>query len=250
MYPILIQIGPVKLLSSHFFLFLAILVGITFASREARLRGFSKRDIGTFWIAVIPFALVIGFLNDRLFRFSFGGRVKEFLSLFSGGLISFGVVLGALFLGWAFAALRKQSISSVLDLISLTLPLLLVVFRIGCLLNGCCFGLENQNFLGMYLPGQNGEWAFRYPTQIIYIVFDTALFIWLWLNRSQKHFRGKLTFAFLIVFSLGRLLIDALRDLPRVLGPFSLQQLTAIAILAVTLYICFEFWLSKRQKST
>jgi phosphatidylglycerol---prolipoprotein diacylglyceryl transferase len=250
MYPILIQIGPVKLYSSHFFLFLAILIGIVFASREVRRTGFSKRDIGTFWVAVIPFALVIGFLNGLLFWSGFGGRMRDFLSLFSGGLISFGVVLGALFLGWALATLRKQPVGPVLDLISLTLPLMLAVYRVGCLLNGCCFGVETQSFLGMDLPGQNGEWAFRYPTQIIYIVFDVALFVWQWLYRSHKPFGGSLTLAFLMVFSLGRLLIDILRDLPSVLGPFSLQQLTSIAILSVTLYIYFELWLLKRLKGT
>ena len=181
--------------------------------------------------------------------FGFGGKMRDFLSLFSGGLVSFGVVLGALFMGWALATFRKQSASLLLDVISLSLPLMLAVYRIGCLLNGCCYGLVTNGFLGMYLPGAGGKWAFRYPTQIIYIVFDLALFIWLLLNRKSRPFEGSLTLAFLLVFSSGRLAIDTLRDLPHMLGPFSFQQLMSLAILLVTLYICFELWMARRARS-
>jgi hypothetical protein len=38
----------------------------------------------------------------------------------------------------------------------------------------------------------------------------------------------------------------ALRDLPRVFGPFSLHQLTAIAIMLIASYTAFELWRGRR----
>jgi len=249
MHPVLFTIGSWEIYSSHVFLILAILVGVLVSWREARGIGFSNREVVSFWAAVLPFALILGLLNGLLFWFKFVHVGDTLFRPFSFGLVSFGVILGALFLGWVFAALRKLRVGPLLDLISVTLPLMLSIYRIGCLLNGCCYGVETDGFLGMFLPGQSGEWAYRFPTQIMLIFFNLALFIWLWLNRKNKPFEGSLTLAFLIVYSLGRLLIDAFRDLPHVLGPLSPHQLASIAILLITLYICFEFWLARRART-
>jgi phosphatidylglycerol:prolipoprotein diacylglycerol transferase len=127
-----------------------------------------------------------------------------------------------------------------LDLISLVLPLILAVYRIGCLLNGCCYGAETDSFAGLFLPGKFGEWAFRYPTQIMLMLFDVVLFGWLWRMWKRKPTPGDLTLTFLVSYSAGRLVIDAFRDLPAVLGPLSFHQLVALAILAVSVVVALK----------
>lgn len=150
-------------------------------------------------------------------------------------------------MGRVFARRDGVPVGQVLDLVSLTLPLILAIYRVGCLLNGCCYGLETDGPLGMYLPaGPSGVWATRYPTQIMLAVFDLGLFAWLWYRRETRPLDGSLTLSFLILFSLGRLAIDALRDLPHAWGPFSPHQLASLAILVVTLYVVVEMWLAKR----
>ncbi len=248
MHPVLFSIGSLKVYSSYFFLLVAVLAGMFFPWREARKLGTSNREIARFWAAILPFALFIGLLNGFVFVFGLQGALKNLSSMFSTGLISFGVILGAFLLGWIYAVRKKLSVGPLLDLIALTFPLMLFFYRIGCLLNGCCYGLRTNSFLGMYLPGGDGEWAFRYPTQIMLMVFDLALFVGLWLYKTKKPFEGSLTLVFFLIYSSGRLFIDAFRDLPRVLGPLSLQQVTSLAILLVTLYVCFELWLRSRAK--
>lgn len=134
-----------------------------------------------------------------------------------------------------------------MDTISLALPLILAIYRIGCLLNGCCYGLETDSFFGIVLPGYFGVWAKRYPTQIWLFVLNLALFTWLWSMRKKKSFDGILTIHYLILYSLGRLVIDAFRDLPRVLGPFSFHQLLAMTILLTTLYAYAEIYFARRS---
>ena len=57
MYPILFRIGVWNIRASFVFLVLAILAGILFNTKEAERVGFSRRDINTYLIAIIPFAL-------------------------------------------------------------------------------------------------------------------------------------------------------------------------------------------------
>ncbi|MBN1452986.1 MAG: prolipoprotein diacylglyceryl transferase [Anaerolineales bacterium] len=246
MYPILFSIGAWEIHSSIVFLILGILAGVLLGWQESQRMGYSKQNVLTFLVSVVPFALFLGALNGLLFWLGLFDALKNLTSPLSSGLVSFGIILGALFLGWVFALRRRQQVGPVLDLISLTFPLMLGIYRIGCLLNGCCYGLETNSFLGMYLPGYQNEWAYRYPTQIMLIVFNLGLFTWLWTSRKNKSFEGSLTLSFLFWYSLGRLAIDAFRDLPRVLGPFSPHQLASLTILLVTLYIYFDLWHEKR----
>ncbi|MFH1524065.1 MAG: prolipoprotein diacylglyceryl transferase family protein [Chloroflexota bacterium] len=248
MYPVLFTIKSIEIQSSPVFLALAILAGVVVSWREARRVGTQDREIAKFWAAVLPFAFFIGLVNGFLFRFGVPDALQNIFSVFSSGLISFGVIVGAFLLGLLFALFQKTPAGPILDLIALPFPLMLAIYRIGCFLTGCCYGLETNSFLGMYLPGYHGEWAYRYPTQLMLIIFNVILFAWLWSRRKNKPFEGSLTIAFLLVYSSGRILIDALRDLPRVFGSFSQQQLTSIAILLVTLYICFELWRAKQPR--
>ena len=240
MYPVLFSIGALEIRSSILFLALGIFLGVLVARRQARQFGFTDRDTFTFVLAAVPATLFLAALNGFIFLL---GRFWGFASLrvfFSGGLVSFGAVLGALLTGWIFARIRKQPVGTSLDLISLVLPLILAVYRIGCLLNGCCYGVETDTFAGLFLPGKFGEWAVRYPTQIMLMLFDVVLFGWLWRMWKRKPTPGDLTLTFLVAYSAGRLVIDAFRDLPAVLGPLSFHQLVAFMILAVSMVVALK----------
>jgi phosphatidylglycerol:prolipoprotein diacylglycerol transferase len=248
MYPVLFSIGTWELHASDFFLALGLLVGALFGWRQSRRLGYPGHQVLLFLLSVVPFGLLLASLNGLLFWLGLSGFLENLSKPLSGGLVSFGAVLGALFLGWVFARRYRTPPGEVLDLVALTLPLILAIYRIGCLLNGCCYGLETDGSLGMYLPaGPNGVWAPRYPTQIMLIAFNLGLFAWLWHYRQTRPLDGNLTLSFLILYSFGRLLIDALRDLPRVWWLFSPHQLAAIAILVVSGYLWLDLWIGRRR---
>jgi phosphatidylglycerol---prolipoprotein diacylglyceryl transferase len=93
---------------------------------------------------------VAGIIGARLFfvieywpafrRATVAETLWEILRFTEGGLVVYGSVLGALLAGGWYIRRQKLPLFAVADLISPSLVVGLAFGRIGCLLNGCCFG--------------------------------------------------------------------------------------------------------------
>jgi phosphatidylglycerol:prolipoprotein diacylglycerol transferase len=247
MYPILFTVGSIHVHSQAILFVAGAMLGFYIFNQEAKRTGITKRDILVGLAIVFPLTYAILYLNGVIFRWLRLGWINTEINL-SPGTASFGLVLGILLSGYFAAKQRKLPVGRTLDCISPALPIAQFFGRIGCLLNGCCYGLETDSFLGLYLPGSLGVWAYRYPTQIMLALFDLMLFAWLWWYRTRKPYDGNLTLSYLLIFSAGRLVIDSFRDLPHVLGPFSPHQLASIAILLITTYFLLEHRSEKQGK--
>ena len=247
MFPIFFTIANFELRASYVFLALGILAGVLVGAKESRRLGFEAKQFRLYLLSAIPFALFIGALNGFLFRFPFAVALERLESALSYGLVSFGAIIGMFVLGYVIAKIQKLNVGLVLDTIAVILPLVIGIYRIGCLLNGCCYGVETDSFPGIVLPNDYGVWARRYPTQIWLMVFNLGLFAWLWSIRKKKSFNGIIAIYYLIAYSLGRLIIDSFRELPLALGPLSLHQVMALTMLLATSYAYLEIRLARRS---
>jgi phosphatidylglycerol:prolipoprotein diacylglycerol transferase len=240
MYPILFTVFGYNVYASPVFLALAIIIAIIVGKKEAERRGIEPRDFTMYWTTAIPAALLLAALNARMLNANLADLYNNPRGIFSNGLVSFGAVLGLLGWGYIMAKIRKQPAAPILDTVSLMLPLILGIYRIGCILNGCCYGVITNSPIGLDLPDTGGFWAERYPTQIMMMLFDFGLFAVFWKWRLKKPKYGAMTYAFLFSFSIFRLIIDGLRDLPPAFGPLNLHQFSSIAVLVVTLSFIYE----------
>jgi phosphatidylglycerol:prolipoprotein diacylglycerol transferase len=235
-----------------FFLGAALLVGSLVGWHEARRQGYSRLQIALYILIAIPLAMGLGIVNGWLFNPEFYYGLEHSQFVLRGGLVSFGALLGALLAGAISSRLVREPMARGADSVALVLPLILGIIRIGCLLNGCCFGREAAGFGTAYLPGRFGEWASRYATQPAYMLFDFVLFSWLWLGRKSKPYDGFLTVSFLFWFSLGRLILDEYRELPEQALGMNFQQLASLATLvcmAIMVVILKVFGRSLSAKS-
>lgn len=240
MVPILFTIDSFEVSSYLVFLILGVMIFAFLIIKEGKRDGITNYQIATFIVGIIPFSYAMGVVNGWLFNLDFYRALRYSRVVLYGGLGSFGAILGSLLMARICAKQFRLATAMILDLIVPAWPLVFGFLRIGCLLNGCCHGLETDGVLGVTLPGELGEWSPRYPTQIMLSFFNFALFAWLWPRRRRTTFEGELTLNYLMLYSLGRLAIDAFRTLPRVLGPFSLHQLTSMVILLVSGIIYFK----------
>ncbi len=128
-------------------LLIGITTGVGLAMYRARQGGLDPEVI----VSLAIWMIVCGIIGARLFYVveywheSFAGRnlrdtIFEILNIPAGGLVIFGGFIGAMF---GFVTLvRKQRLPllAMADLIAPSMAIGLAFGRIGCLLNGCCYG--------------------------------------------------------------------------------------------------------------
>lgn len=241
MYPVLLTIGSWELRSYSAVMSLVLVVAVVIMWHQARRAGFPGREVALCAIGMALSGLLGGRLNAWLFHL--GGPFawpNLNLASFKSGATGFGAVAGALGFAALYSAWRHWDAWHMLDLAAPILPLGEAIQRVGCLLNGCCYGRETDGFLGVYLPAVGGRWAYRYPTQALTGLFCLTLAAWLWSRRRRISFPGELALTYLVVYGTGRVALDALRgDEHATLGILTAHQLaaTALAITAALLLL-------------
>lgn len=113
----------------------------------------------SFWV------VIGGLLGARGFYVwqYWGTKIKtiaEAVRFWQGGIVFYGSVLGgfgAIFLYWYF---RRFPLRATLDAIAPALALGIALGRIGCFLNGCCYGdvCEKPAFLAVRFPAFSPAW--------------------------------------------------------------------------------------------
>ena len=268
MMPIL-EIGPWHIRTYGLLLGLALfVVGLYGFHRLRRL----KLAPATIVRAGLP-VLVGGFLGAWLASYlpawiEAGGAG---LAAPSGGLtIGWGVAT-AVVLGLASCALFHIPLGRAFDLGVLACPLGQAIGRLGCLAAGCCAGRVTSSWLGVYLPGEGGVWARRYPAPLLdaaahFLIFLTLVAVERALHRRQTMaaagspsngvapyawpFDGFLFVLYLALSSLARFGMAFVREgASPVLGPFSAMHLQGMAGLALAaLLIVWSLWRSPARR--
>ncbi len=103
------------------------------------------------------YSLIAGVIGARLFYVihyfdQFQGRLLSVFAIWQGGLELLGGILSAIAVIGFYCRYHKLPVRRYLDILAIGLMLALVFGRIGCFLNGCCFGKLTN------LP-----WAVRFP---------------------------------------------------------------------------------------
>jgi phosphatidylglycerol:prolipoprotein diacylglycerol transferase len=150
---------------------------------------------------IVNFRQVIDADNKylELFYLFFNG------SVFYGGLIC-GILTVAIFRN------KFVNINKIVDIVTPAIPLFHFWGRIGCFFTGCCFGIESLlgfTFKHSFIEEANG--INRFPVQLLEACFNLVLFLCLHNIRKKQLFNDKLLFLYLLIYSLGRFLIEFLR---------------------------------------
>jgi phosphatidylglycerol:prolipoprotein diacylglycerol transferase len=198
-----------------------------------------------------------GLVGARLFyvleyREQFFGPTKSLaesltaiVNIAGGGLVVFGSLPTAALAAWRFAARRKLSLVRLADCIAPGLLVGLAIGRIGCFLNGCCYGGPCDLPWGVRFPAGTGP-AGHYPAPDggsiplhpaqLYAAIDAAILAALAVVSTPLFRRDGEVFALVLTLHpISRILLEMIRvDEPPALGtPLSISQLVSLALLAV-----------------
>lgn len=224
MFPEILSIGRFGIRSWGLMAALAFLTGFFFASRRAPKFNINKDIIPDILLVI----LISSLLGSRIFYIvfhldEFQGNWISTINPFAGdgsfgiaGLSMMGGVVCAIIAVWLYAKIKKISFLNLGDAIA---PGFLIgegITRIGCFLNGCCFGRPTEGFWGITFPvnspaGNIYPNMSLIPTQLIASFLGFFLFgLVLYLERFHK-FKGFTMWMVLLLHSIDRFAVDMLR---------------------------------------
>lgn len=250
MHPIIAKIGPLYVYSYGLMVALGFAVAIWLSYREAPRFKIDKDKIIDFGIVV----LLGGLIGARLFYVLmnikyYAGNPSEIINLTKGGLVWYGGFLFGLLVGIIFVKKNKINFWDGADLLAPFIALAQSIGRIGCFLNGCCYGIRApaDYVLGVIFPHEE---ILRHPTQIYESVALLILFIVLRKWQEARHFKGEIFLGYAALYSSARFLIEFFRgDNPKILYGLSMSQVVSVSILSVCLIILTVRFLSWKKSS-
>ncbi len=234
MFPVICKIGPLSIYSYGVMLALAVIICSFLLAKDAQRLGIAKETIHdlVFWV------VVSGIIGARIFYILlnldlFIKDPLEIIMIQHGGLAWQGsLILGTLG-GLFFIKIKKLLLWQTLDLVAPYIALGQSIGRIGCFLNGCCFGKEIS--WGIYSPVHD---AHLHPTQL-YCSLGLFL-IFLFLKKYQKTVKvvGKVFVVYLLLAALLRFSVEFFRaDHDIVVFGLSIFQIICIVIFLSGLYV-------------
>ncbi|MGC8834439.1 MAG: prolipoprotein diacylglyceryl transferase [Armatimonadota bacterium] len=210
MYPVILRIGPITVFSYGLMLALAFGLAVLWASRQASRRGVGVQTILDLSLWMLIFGLAGGRLLFVLLNRSAFPTWLDIFRTWEGGLSFHGGLLGAVGALVVFAKRRGLNPWELMDLLSPAAALGYAVARIGCFLNGCCYGTPTNLPWGVAFPGVHH--AVRvHPTQIYASAANFVLFAVLAAVLKAEPPKGVVFGLYLALYSVYRFLIEFLR---------------------------------------
>jgi phosphatidylglycerol:prolipoprotein diacylglycerol transferase len=167
------------------------------------------------------------------------------------GLTAWGAVLGASLGCWIYCKIAKIKIGYVFDLIAPAIIMAQAIGRVGCLLNGCCYGTPTTLPWGLEYtnPQSLGYGAgITHPTVVYEIIFNVLAFVVLLKLRGKFKPEGSLYLIYLSLYSVWRLGIDFLRDgTPFLFGLHQAQVISIIILLIAVPWMAMNTRLAKPE---
>jgi len=250
-HPIAFTLGPLTIRWYGVMVAIAFLAGLWTASRRGRRDGIAPEKI----IDLGPWLILGSIIGARtLYVISYWREQfaeKPFPEIFMvqhGGLVFYGGLIGASLAFILYSRIKKLPLWKGADILAPSIALGYVFGRIGCLMNGCCYGRACDMPWAITFPsghethpsGSPGTPV--HPTEVYESLLNLGLYAALaWLYRRKK-FDGQVFATYLVSYALLRSFVEMFRgDYParqHYLGGWATPaHLVSIAILAAGLVL-------------
>jgi len=218
MFPVLFHVGTFVVHSYGVVLMLAFLVGLGRAYQVAKrqndpaIRPDDVLDSGIWIIAssVLGARLLFVVVGWSQYRHApdFPGNIFK---VWEGGLSFHGGLFGGIAAGVVYCLLKRMPILKVADLFAPSVMIGYAIGRLGCLLNGCCYGGPTSMPWGMRFF-DDGHWTVRsHPTQLYASLLSFVFFAGLVWLEGHRRYLGQIACWYLIGASVERFLMEIWR---------------------------------------
>jgi phosphatidylglycerol---prolipoprotein diacylglyceryl transferase len=265
-HPIAFHLGSLTIRWYGVMMALAFFTGLWTATRRARLAGISADVIAD----VVLWIMAGSILGARIvyvatyWKQEFADQpLSEIFMIQHGGLVYYGGLIGATGFGLGYLFWKKLPVWKIADLCAPSVALGSVFGRIGCLLNGCCYGRACDLPWAIHFPAAHETHGVAvHPTEIYDALLNLILYLglaWLfrrsWKNRTAgrgwKMEAGQIFALYLAGYAICRSIVEFFRgDYPPDhihAGIFTSAQLLSLPIFVAG--VALWSGLSRRAKT-
>ena len=238
-------IGPLDIYTYGVVMVIGFVIALTWALKYSKPKDIKPEEVMDFSI----YLLISGIIGARLIHVIINYHEYSLsdpltiINLRKGGLAWYGALIGAIAGGFIYSKVSKISFWKLADMVSAPSMVGLAIGRIGCFLNGCCYGKACDLPCAIKFP----EVPYPvHPAQIYEVLYDILLFAFLARRRERSRFAGEIGLLYFLLYGLGRYLIEFLREPGWMWGGFTLNQWLSIAIM-ITAFALFQI---RRRKAS
>ncbi|MCF6158330.1 MAG: prolipoprotein diacylglyceryl transferase [wastewater metagenome] len=266
--------------SYGFMLMVAFIAAITVARWRAKRANIDPNkitDLGIYLVCAGIFGARLFFIIQ--FFDNYKDNLLSIFKIYEGGLVYYGGLFAGIIAGVFFIKKHRLPFLKVLDIVIPSGALGLAFGRIGCFLNGCCFGKVAHHlpwavqfpkttdtagfidgspaFLHQYELGlvqlSDTHSLLVHPSQLYSFLSNAALFFILCVFSKYRKKDGEVFLLFGILYPVIRFFMEALRgDNPILFHYFTIAQIISIFmfIISLTLFIILRFKTAGREFKT
>ncbi len=223
MHPILFSIGPFKIYSYGVMMALAFMLGTYLVDRRAVKNNIDRNKV----IDLIIYLLISSIIGARILYVvinwqDYSRNPFDIVKVWEGGLIFYGGLVSGILTAIWYLKRNKLKFSKVADILSPSLALGSAIGRIGCFLNGCCYGKNPHISL-----------------QLVESVVGFIIFLILLILEKRQRQDGFLFWFFIFLYSATRFLTEGLRynEVNYILfAGLSISQYISILLASISLF--------------
>ena len=213
MYNDLFTIGGLTVHSYGLMIALGILAALAVGVFRARRIGLNSETV----LDITLLGALSGFVGAKVLYVivelpSIMQNPWEILS--GNGFVVYGGIISGVAAAILYCRKKKVDFKRYLDLLIPSVALAQGFGRIGCFLAGCCYGCPTTDWWGVIFPigGIAPAGIPLIPTQLISAVGDFLLAAILILYSKYAKHRGDVGAAYLVLYGIGRFLVEFLRN--------------------------------------
>jgi len=235
----------------------AFITGLTVSNKIAKKQGLNSDYI----FDLATYLLLASIASARLYYTIFNWQyykdhLNEIIMIWQGGLSIHGAIIGGALTLFIYTALKKLPILKYADVISYGLIIGQAVGRWGNFFNSEAFGSPTNLPWGVYIPIEKRPEKyigndFFHPTFLYESVWDILVFIILYffLRKKFENKNGAITCSYLILYSIGRFLIEGIR-VDSIYYVFSLPLAQFISLILIIIGIIGLVYVTVYKKQT
>jgi len=222
MLPEITSLGPLTLHSYGLVIAAGVFLSLFLMTRSAKESGFPPEEK----VFDLVFVVVLsGFLGARLFYviqewYWYRSHLLEIFQIWEGGLVYYGGMIASFLAFFLYCRSSRLPFLASVDFVMPFIALTHAFGRVGCFLNGCCYGRWGQ------------------PVQLYEALFNLVLFWILRRRYGRRRFRGEVISLYLILYPAGRFVLEFLRgDQHPWLASLTLHQTLSLVFILMGIFL-------------